>query len=236
MQLHRMNIEADGSGDSPITGFGGGKIYYAHDGRNAWHSTWVQRYFDGCMHTTLQSANEYCEGRRKSGSVFYINELPALWLTIYLGTYVLIQINEKNPFGNYSATSPREDTNGSRLTEAPGLFNRGNSASSAIKSFVHYSQHWRKSPDADSIILTWHSNVGDSTTAHSTEKGRNAKNQIVEPLTDSPMHRYTSSSAGSDYLLQWTRERHAIRKKGALDILRETGNLATIVPLHPTAQ
>ena len=234
MQLHRKSIETDGSADSLITGVGRCKVYYAHDGRNAWHSTWVQRYSDGCMHTTLQSAKDYCEGRRKPGSVFYIREVPALWLTIHLGTYVLIQIGEKNPFGNYGATCPPEGTNGSTHTVSPNLFKRGGLVALAIGSFVHYSRHWRKMPDADSVILTWRANARDSMVLDTTKDGQQLKaSQIVEPLNDAPMHRYTSSSAGSNYLLQWSKERHAIRKIGILDILRETGNLAPVIQLHP---
>ena len=54
------------------------KIYYVTTGRNAWRSTWIERYYKGCMRYSLESAKSYCEGHRQRGTVFYIRELPSL--------------------------------------------------------------------------------------------------------------------------------------------------------------
>jgi hypothetical protein len=54
------------------------KIFYVSTGRNAWWSTWITRYTPGCMHSTIESAKEFCEDRRVQGTVFYIDELPSL--------------------------------------------------------------------------------------------------------------------------------------------------------------
>lgn len=55
-----------------------GKLFYAHTGRNAWWSTWVTQYSRGCFHTSLASAQSFCETQRVQGTVFYIDEIPAL--------------------------------------------------------------------------------------------------------------------------------------------------------------
>jgi len=39
---------------SPLKGISKGLVYYFHTGRNAWNSTWVTQYANGCMHTTLK--------------------------------------------------------------------------------------------------------------------------------------------------------------------------------------
>ena len=74
------------------------KIYYVSDGRNAWHSTWIQRYGEGCMHTSLSSAKCYCEGQRVQGSMFKIQELPALVFSCGGDRIIITQINSKNIF------------------------------------------------------------------------------------------------------------------------------------------
>jgi len=54
------------------------KLYYLHDGRNAWWSIWVQRYKDECVFTSMYTAKNTAERRRVQGSVFYILEMPGL--------------------------------------------------------------------------------------------------------------------------------------------------------------
>jgi hypothetical protein len=78
-----------------------GKIYYVHRGRNAWHSTWRQHYFSGCMHPTLGEAKKYAETSRGSGSVFYIYELPCMIAqsASYIG--IVVEINRDNPLEGY---------------------------------------------------------------------------------------------------------------------------------------
>lgn len=65
-----------------------GKIFYARTGRNAWWSTWITRYSPGCFHTSLASAQSFCEKQRVQGTVFYIDEVPAL--TFHASERVLV--------------------------------------------------------------------------------------------------------------------------------------------------
>ncbi len=42
------------------------KIFYCFYGRNAWYTTWVQKYSENCMHSSLESAKEFAEANRVS--------------------------------------------------------------------------------------------------------------------------------------------------------------------------
>ena len=44
-----------------ITGIHSCALYFVTTGRNAWHSTWVQQYTNGCMHSSIASAKQYTE-------------------------------------------------------------------------------------------------------------------------------------------------------------------------------
>lgn len=74
------------------------KLYYVSTGRNAWWNTWITRYSPGCMHTTLESAIQFCEGRRVQGTVFYIDELPSLAFMAEGRALVVSEINTDNFF------------------------------------------------------------------------------------------------------------------------------------------
>ncbi len=69
------------------------KLFYVSAGRNAWWSTWITRYAEGCMHTTLGSARGYCESRRLQGTVFYVTELPSLAFIAEGRALVVSEIN-----------------------------------------------------------------------------------------------------------------------------------------------
>jgi len=54
------------------------KLYFVSTQRNAWHRVTVRHYAEGCMHSSFDSAKGYCEGKRKQGTVFCVDDLPAL--------------------------------------------------------------------------------------------------------------------------------------------------------------
>ena len=55
-------------------------MYYVHDGRNAWHTTWVQRYFPANFAGTWVDARNSVEPRRVQGSKWWIYQMPCLGL------------------------------------------------------------------------------------------------------------------------------------------------------------
>jgi hypothetical protein len=77
-----------------------GTLFYLFRGRNAWHGTWVQHYTEGSLSTSLAAAQRVAEQWRAQGSVFTIDEHPALICGTSLGTLAVTQINTKRPLWN----------------------------------------------------------------------------------------------------------------------------------------
>lgn len=88
-----------------------GAVYFATEGRNAWHSTWVVKYSKNSVHSTLESAKNFCERKRKNGSVFYIKRLPCLVLVGSKGAIIVTEINSDNPLSRHLllSESPGKD-------------------------------------------------------------------------------------------------------------------------------
>ena len=74
-------------GSEIITSISVKKIYYLVTGRNAWHSTWVQHFYKKCISTEIKELERDSVKRRKAGTVFYIEELPALCLEVISGCF-----------------------------------------------------------------------------------------------------------------------------------------------------
>lgn len=133
-----------------------GILYYVYTGRNAWHSTWITRYTAGCMHTSFKSARDFVENRRVQGSVFYIQQLPALIIKSSTKKLYITEINNKNPLSGYSAyaTSNKapvgtifiENHKNNYLVKDELLEN-------IILSFNVNSRFWKKNPSAKNSIL-----------------------------------------------------------------------------------
>ena len=77
------------------------KLYFVTSGRNAWWATWIKRYEEGCMQAKLRSAQQQAERRRTNGSVFYIRELPALFIEKEHALLIVTQINTEHVLGSY---------------------------------------------------------------------------------------------------------------------------------------
>jgi hypothetical protein len=74
------------------------KLYYAIYGRNAWKDTWIKRYFiDGCMNYSFEVAKQTIEPQRVQGSVFYIEEIPALQFLNSKLSVIVTEINSETP-------------------------------------------------------------------------------------------------------------------------------------------
>ena len=85
----------------PPTEISACKLFYVHDGRNAWHSTWVQRYFPNfSFQATFQAARAAVERARKQGSSWSIVETPALVVRVRDLSFVTTEINTDTPLGS----------------------------------------------------------------------------------------------------------------------------------------
>jgi hypothetical protein len=70
-------------------------LYYLEYGRNAWHSTWVRRYYrEGSIAASFEELKRTAEENRKQGSVFRIEQLPAIALQSDNATLLLVSLND----------------------------------------------------------------------------------------------------------------------------------------------
>lgn len=76
------------------------KIYYVSEGRNAWWGSWSSTFeINGSFHTSLISAKRHAEKKRVQGTVFTIEEIPAICFYTTEGLIVIASINSQHiPF------------------------------------------------------------------------------------------------------------------------------------------
>tara|TARA_R110000850_G_scaffold172522_3_gene297805 strand:- start:905 stop:1531 length:627 start_codon:yes stop_codon:yes gene_type:complete len=72
-----------------------GKLLYLGYGRNAWHSTWIRRYYPGSISFFEKDLQLLCETRRVQGSVFRIEPVPVVYLEYQHDVIVLLAINDR---------------------------------------------------------------------------------------------------------------------------------------------
>lgn len=172
-----------------VTGLKKITAFYVHTGRNAWHSTWIARYYPGCMHTSLNSAKSYAETKRVQGTTFKISELPALIISSNIGSVVVTQINSKTPLAGYSRTAVRLTHHSQKLMN--GHLNDylciGAPIYGAILSFESDSRFWKTPPPSyNSLIITETPEIAPETVEIKSENLN-----------------YKSFSHGSQYMMGW---------------------------------
>lgn len=80
--------------DVPISGARLTRLAFLAYGRNAWHSTWITRYYNaGSVALTVGALQAKAEKLRTQGSVFRIEEMPALALQTEAATLFLVEVN-----------------------------------------------------------------------------------------------------------------------------------------------
>ncbi len=77
---------------SEVTSIGCCKLFFLVAGRNAWHSTWINRYTPGSLQTSFLGATSEAEKRRVQGTTFVIKEIPALKLSSKAGHLLVRQL------------------------------------------------------------------------------------------------------------------------------------------------
>lgn len=114
-------------------------IHWPSYGRNAWHSTWINRYRRGALLADRNEARAYVEKNRKQGSVYRLTVMPALHLQFPTRSYVVVEINTHKPF--------------SRLIE-PRFLSREITEAECLALLNPNSPIWEPpSPKHDSIIV-----------------------------------------------------------------------------------
>jgi hypothetical protein len=73
-----------------------GKLLYLGYGRNAWQSTWINRYYPGSIAFFEKDLQERCEKLRVQGSVFRIETVPVVYLEYHSDVVALVAINDRS--------------------------------------------------------------------------------------------------------------------------------------------
>ena len=206
MQLSTSNCNGD---ISKVQSISKGIVYYAYAGRNAWHSTWVQRYYPGCMHTSIETARQYCEKKRQRGTILYIKELPCLVIKSTTKALFITEINHDCPLDRYSneavTTTPPAD-HALIDNHLDNYLKRGAPLEGVHLSFKPLSRFWQITPDTrDAIIQVECDNPSIS----------------VMKCNRDNFYLHKSFSQGSDYYLGWNQKDSNIKRKGVMDILRK---------------
>ena len=161
------------------------KTYYVIEGRNAWHSTWVQKYIHlKSFYANLKDARKFAELNRKPGSVFYINVIPGILIKTEKCNALVTQINSQSPFSKYSLERVEDDKSLTKPLEHPRLkvfLRKGVPLNIALRSFDPRGQNWlsRQSTFNNIIVeygyeedLSWDDfGVGDAAKFRSYSQG-----------------------------------------------------------------
>lgn len=166
-------------------------LYYLFHGRNAWHSTWITQYTEGCMHSHIDGAKASAERRRTQGTVFYISELPSLIFRSAAGVIAVTQINSGSPLCGYSAEATTDHLP-SGMKKVRGSRNcyisKGAPMLGAVLSFDHQSRFWRERPPRRNAVIIV-----------ASEDPKLSFSPLATPKPRS-MHSYSN---GSQYRLSW---------------------------------
>ena len=188
------------SHSGPVEKIKAGAVYFATEGRNAWHSTWVVKYAKNSVHSSLDSAKSFCEKARKNGSVFYIKRLPCLIVHGSKGAVVVTEINNNNPLGRHlllSRSLGRDYAVAKRL-----VCNSLEDLSDMRMGFGVCSHAWGAGKGKPNSILLMQSRSG----------------VVFEGQPDSS-RLWRSSSNGSAYKLHWVEHESAIVSSGVTELV-----------------
>lgn len=203
-QASTQNLE-----DGPIKGISRGLLYYVHTGRNAWHSTWVTRYSDGCMHTTMESAKHYAEKKRTRGTVFYIKQLPCLIFRTKKTTLIVTEINNRNPLSGYSPDATTDEV-GYGYQKIEGALDNylkiGAPINGLAMSFLPHSRFWNIPPNPrDSTIIL----------------SKNDPALSIGKVNSDDLKAYKSYSMGGNYYLGWKSIEATVKRTAVLYLYRK---------------
>lgn len=196
--------------ESVVTSINSVVLYYLTTGRNAWHSTWVLRYQDRCMHYSLESAKASAERLRVQGTVFTIKQLPAICFGSDQGCLVASQINTDNPLQHYSADAVCVETpaHTKKIKGArDNYFELGAPMEGVALSFEFGSRFWRvRPPLRHSVFLV----------------ATNEPKSPIEPLGNKTLESMVSFSNGGAYLLGWSRRENSVSSKAVRSLVRQS--------------
>lgn len=128
-------------------------LYHSIYGRNAWHSTWVRKYSEGSITTTLKDAKNYAERGRKPGSQFSIIELPAVEILSNEDTFFIVHINTQSPFKGCMTKKALDGLKNKTGATKPGFLRSGSCLAQALYTLTPLSPYWTENPGPKNSII-----------------------------------------------------------------------------------
>ena len=153
-------------------------IYLLSTGRNAWHSTWSEKYQrDTALFSTFDKAKAAAEKSRNRGTTFEIGQYPGLAFFTTTGVIVLTEFHSKEPFARL------------KFEQIDDRLKVGTTISLAIEPFVKASdKFWTHPFPSESSFISARSTLAES----------------FEPLQPSNyLKKWGSRAMGSSYYLGW---------------------------------
>ena len=169
------------------------KTYDFYEGRNAWHSTWINTYTpQKSLYSSLEEAKQYAEKMRKPGSVFYINLIPSFLIKSKNCNVLVTQINSSKPFSQYSLLRNNNKllNNSLKYKRLKAFLRRGIPLNIAVKTFDPDGEHW-------SVNQSYYNNI-------IIEYGYQ-DDVVWDDFGNDECRRYQSYAQGSQYYLGWSK-------------------------------
>ncbi|WP_176503886.1 hypothetical protein [Cobetia sp. 5-11-6-3] len=187
-----------------------GVLYFVHIGRNAWHTTWIQRYTTDCMHADLDHAKAHAENLRNNGTRVYVQELPCIVFETSGSNpnYVAVEINTPNPFSKFTFDSSVIVDTGLDF-EQVGIPSQG--ILNAFKSKFNYAGEEHDGGQTDNTILL-----------------EDTLNLISNSGKDN-FYKYISVSNGAKYYLGWDRSEITIDNNHVIDVSNKCMKLKEVL-------
>jgi hypothetical protein len=164
--------------DSKLLNLQGVILYLLSTGRNAWHSTWSERYRrDAALFSNLDSAKAAAEISRNRGTTFEIEQYPGLAFFSAAGIVALVEFHSKQSFSKLKIEDIGERLKvGTPLRDAIAPFNEAT------------NEFWNTPFPSESSFVDVKSELAEE----------------FEPLINHPyLKKWGSVASGSNYYLGW---------------------------------
>jgi len=164
------------------------------------------------MHVDLQAAKQQAESWRKNGSVFYINEIPAIVMQSENLTLVVTQINCDVVFADYRPNGVHHF-----LKNPVSLRNHmlpGASLRLAVSSLARDSGYWKIQPPPRDSVLLFKADI---------------PLQWFDAYRESSVNQYRSESVGGQCALIWKEYPSIVKSKAIRNIVRLRNRSSTML-------
>lgn len=181
-------------------------IYYVQDGRNAWHSTWVRRYYSDTFHLSLFAAQRAAEVLRVQGSVFRLVTLPVVHFKTSSASLLVSELHVQCPLLHFRPALSRERADRRARACSPYFTNY------VLPRQLERSLNWEYPRVGDSLGEVHQAFAANSVNWAHPENRRSVVSFLLKPSDNVPtklprkkkLADLQSYSIGTDFHLRWS--------------------------------